>query len=43
MIYLKKCAENNSNRFFYFDRKNYLFVDQYKNKINNSLFIVNVK
>jgi len=38
MIYLKKCAENNSNRFFYFDRKNYLFVDQYKNKINKFPF-----
>ena len=34
----KKCAENNRNKFFYFDRKNYLFVDQYKNKINKFPF-----
>ena len=39
----KKCAENNSNKFFYFDRKNYLFVDQYKNKIDKFPFYSDCK
>ena len=39
----KKCAENNRNRFFYFARKNYCFVDEYNNKINKFPFYKDCK
>ena len=34
----KKCAEKNRNRFFYFNRKNMTFVDQYNNRIKKFPF-----
>lgn len=34
----KKCAKNNLDKFFYFDRKNLRFVDQYNNIINKLPF-----